>query len=54
LQVGDIISEINNIPTSQLSLSEARHYFEQTSPLKLTFERNGSTKTIHISMKPKI
>lgn len=54
LQVGDIITEINNLPTFQIKLSEVRHYFEQSSPLKLTFERNGSAKTIHISMKPKI
>lgn len=56
LKVGDIITSINYQPSSQMTLSEVRHYFEVPSslPLKLTYERNGSNKSVLISMNPKI
>lgn len=56
LRQGDIISEINSLRTSEMTISEVRHYFERASnqPLKIKYERNGSYKIIEINMKPKI
>lgn len=56
LKVGDIISEIDNQKTYQMTVSETRHYFERpsTKPLTITYERDGDYKTVEISMKAKI
>ncbi len=56
LKVGDIISEINYQKTYQITIAEARHFFERpsTTPLTLTYERNGVFKTVQIPMQPKI
>ena len=56
LKVGDIISEIDNQKTYQMTVSETRHYFERpsTKPLTITYERDGDYKTVEISMTAKI
>ncbi len=53
---GDIIIEINLQKTSQLGISEIRHYFQRPSgsPLRLLVERNGSYKELNVEMKAKI
>lgn len=56
LQVGDIISEVNNVKTVGTSISELRHSFEisSKSALNLLIERNGSYIACKIDMKAKI
>ena len=56
LLVGDIISEINGLPTFRMPITEVRHHLETASNhfLKLKIDRNGTFLEVEINRKAKI